>query len=211
MTIYELILRIDNAILSFYHSLADGAGWLLTPIMSAVTLIGEKGLLMFLLAAILMLFSKTRRTGICIFGAVCCGALITNIILKDWVARLRPFEADVIYESWWHFVGAPHEDGFSFPSGHVTAAAAGMSALCLSRGKRWIAPAILYVLLMAISRNYLMAHYPSDAFAAILVGLFSAMVSFIITKMIFAFLEKNNENKLCRFALEFDIRNTKKK
>ena len=87
MTLYQLILNIDTAILSFYHGLAEMAGGVLTPIMSLITLIGEKGILMFLLAAMLMLFPKTRRAGVCILGAVCCGALITNIILKDTVRR----------------------------------------------------------------------------------------------------------------------------
>ena len=97
-------------------------------------------MLFFLLALCLMCFSKTRPLGVCIFGAVCCGALITNILLKDAVARPRPFETLAVYREWWQFIGSPAEDGFSFPSGHVTAAAAGMSAICFLRGKRWIWP-----------------------------------------------------------------------
>ena len=45
----------------------------------------------FLLAFLFLLFANTRDLGVCIFGAVCCGALITNVILKDNVARLLPF------------------------------------------------------------------------------------------------------------------------
>ena len=204
MTLYQIILNIDTAILSFYHMLAEVAGGVLTPVMSVITLIGEKGILMFLLAAILMLFPKTRRAGVCIFGAVCCGALITNIVLKDLVARVRPMDADALFREWWQFVGSPSEDGFSFPSGHVTAAAAGMIALCLTRGKKWIGVAAAYIVLMCASRNYLMAHYPSDVLAAVLVGVFSAIVAFIISKYIFDFLEKCNENKFCKFVLEFE-------
>ena len=204
MTLYEIILNIDGAILYFYHYLAEVAGGILTPLMSLITLIGEKGILMFLLSAVLLLFPKTRRAGVCIFGAVCCGALITNIILKDSVARLRPFEADALLREWWQFVGSPAEDGFSFPSGHVTAATAGMLALCLTRGKKWIVPSIAYVILMAVSRNYLMAHYPSDVVAAMLVGAFSAVVAYMITGAIFSSLEKRKENKFCAFILEFE-------
>ena len=204
MTLYEIILDIDGTILSFYHFLAEAAGGFLTPLMKLITLVGEKGILMFLLAAVLILFPKTRRAGVCIFGAVCCGALITNIILKDSVARLRPFEADALFREWWQFVGTPAEDGFSFPSGHVTAATAGMLALCLTRGKKWIAPSAIYIVLMAASRNYLMAHYPSDVLAAMLVGAFSAIVAYMITRMIFSFLEKKKENKFCAFLLEFE-------
>ena len=52
--------------------------------------LGEKGIIFFLLALIFMCFSSERDTGVCVFGAVCCGALITNIILKDSIARPRP-------------------------------------------------------------------------------------------------------------------------
>lgn len=204
MTVYEIILSADAAILSFYHSLAESAGAVLTPVMRLITLIGEKGILMFLLAAALLLFPKTRRAGVCIFGAVCCGALITNIILKDAVARPRPFEVDAIFREWWQFVGSPAEDGFSFPSGHVTAATAGMLGLCLTRGKKWIPVSAAYIVLMAVSRNYLMAHYPSDVLAAVLVGALSATVACIITRGIFYILEKNKENRFCEFLLEFE-------
>lgn len=192
----------DTAILSFAHRLAEIAGTVLTPFNRLITLLGEKGILFFLLAVVLMLFPRYRRTGVCIFGAVCCGALITNIILKDHVARPRPFETVDQFRQWWQFIGAPGEEGFSFPSGHVTAAAAGATSLCLMRGKRWFIPGTVWVLLMMFSRNYLMAHYPSDVLFALLIGVFSAFVAAIITQLIFRFLENHaGEGKFYDFLL----------
>lgn len=192
----------DYAILNFLHRLADSAGTILTPLCRLITLLGEKGLLFFLLAVVLMLFPKWRRTGVCIFGAVCCGALISNILLKDAVARPRPFEAAEVFRQWWQAVGAPAEDGFSFPSGHVTAAAAGVTGLCLMRGRKWILPGSIWVLLMMLSRNYLMAHYPSDVLFALLIGIFSGFVAAAITQLIFRFLEKHSgEGKVYDFLL----------
>ena len=40
MPLYQVILNIDTAILSFYHYLAEAAGGILTPIMSLITLTG---------------------------------------------------------------------------------------------------------------------------------------------------------------------------
>ncbi len=192
----------DMAILSFAHRLAEIAGTVLTPFNRLITLLGEKGILFFLLAVVLMLFPRYRRTGVCIFGAVCCGALITNIILKDHVARPRPFETVDQFRQWWQFIGAPGEEGFSFPSGHVTAAAAGATSLCLMRGKRWFIPGAVWVLLMMFSRNYLMAHYPSDVLFALLIGVFSAFVAAVITQLIFRFLENHaGEGKFYDFLL----------
>lgn len=192
----------DHAILSFLHKLADAAGVVLTPLCRLITLLGEKGLLFFLLAVVLMIFPRWRRTGVCIFGAVCCGALISNILLKDAIARPRPFESVEVFRQWWQAVGAPAEEGFSFPSGHVTAAAAGVTGLCLMRGKKWILPGCIWVLLMMVSRNYLMAHYPSDVLFALFIGVFSGFVAAAITQLIFRFLEKHSgEGKVYDFLL----------
>ena len=200
----------DYAILGALHTAAQYAGSVLTPLMKVISLLGEKGLLMFLLSLILVLFPRTRKMGICVFGAVCCGALITNIILKDMVARPRPFQSSELYRQWWNFVGAAAEDDFSFPSGHVTAITAGMSALyftCRRRHKSvlfW--GAVVAVLLMAISRNYMVAHYPSDVLFAAAIGLFSAVVAYLITLLIFRILEDHDDLRFCAAILDADIR-----
>lgn len=195
---------MDNLILGLMDKLASVAGDFLTPLMKLLTLLGEKGIAMFLLAFILMLFPKTRRVGVCVFGAVCCGALITNIIVKDLVARPRPFESMAGFNASWKALGSPAEDGFSFPSGHVTALTAGMSALCFCKGRKFVLPTVLAVLLMAMSRCYLMAHFPSDVLAAMLVGVFSAFVAWVIAKFIFDYCEDNDDLPIFSFLLYFD-------
>lgn len=204
--INNIAAPIDAPLLEACHAAAEWGGAILTPLLRAVTFIGEKGLIFFALAAVLMLFKKTRRTGVCLFGAVCCGALIGNIILKDLIARPRPLTV-APYTDWWHAVGSPGEDGFSFPSGHVTAAAAGITALCLSVKKKTMLLGYIYVVLMAFSRCYLMAHYPSDTFAGIMIGAASAVIAFFIARAIFALLESRRDIKLFDFILEFDVAN----
>ena len=201
----EFFSGYDNAILSLMHSLATALGAVLTPLMKVITFLGEKGIIFFLLALIFMCFSSERDTGVCVFGAVCCGALITNFILKDWIARPRPFETVDLYRQWWQAVGSPAEDGYSFPSGHVTAAAAGMTALCLMRGRKLVVPSVIVVLLMAISRNYLMAHYPSDVLFAAIIGVASAFIAYYITRLIFRLLEDHEDAGICAFVLNFDL------
>ena len=195
----------DAAILGLLHRLAELAGLVLTPLMKLITLLGEKGLILILIAVVLMLFSRTRKIGVCMFGAIACGAILTNFILKDWVARPRPFETVDLFRQWWQAVGSPAEDGFSFPSGHVTAAAAGMTALCFTRGRRWILPSVLWVLLMAVSRNYLMAHYPSDVLFAVLIGLVAAVIAYLITLLIFRLLEDHADLPFCALLLGFNL------
>lgn len=192
----------DMLILKLLHGISCG---FLTFLFKLITFIGEKGIVFFLVALILMCFSKTRKLGVCLFGAVACGALITNVILKDMIARPRPFETEELFRRWWIDVGAPEEDGFSFPSGHVTAAAAGMMAIRLMQGKKWTWPAIGWIALMMIARNYLMAHYPSDVLAALIIGIFSAFVAFLITRLIFEFLDDHCDKRWCATILDFNV------
>ena len=202
----EFFSDFDGALLGACHSLAESAGTVVTPIAKAITFIGEKGILMLFIAVVLICFRKARPAGVCMFGSVCCGALITNLILKDFVARPRPFNNVVMpYYGYWLSVGSPAEDGFSFPSGHVTAAAAGVTALALVVKNRKVLWAYVYVALMCVSRCYLMAHYPSDVLAALVVGVFSAFTAFAVTKLIFVFSEKHKNNRFFEFVLNFDI------
>lgn len=196
----------DMAILKLMHTLASVLGVILTPLMKLVTLLGEKGALMFLLGIVLMCFKRTRKIGVCVFGAVGCGALITNFILKDLVARPRPFETVAQFKEWWQFVGSPAEDDFSFPSGHVTAISAAMVSLWIWKGKKFAPAAVCTILVMMISRNYLMAHYPSDVLAAVIVGTVSAFIANAITLIIFKFVETHEDNTICAFIIDFDIR-----
>ena len=196
---------LDNNILSFWHVAAEQAGGFLTPVARFFTLIGEKGLWMLILAVILMCFAKTRKIGICLFGAVCCGALITNVVLKDLIARPRPYEVpNSDFFNWWRYIKAPVEDGYSFPSGHVTAAAAGVLALSFIWNKKVLFAGVPYVAIMCAARNYPMAHYPTDVIAGVAIGLFSAILAYAITVGIYDILEKNANKKIPRLIL-YDI------
>ena len=104
---------------------------------------------LLVLALALMCFRKTRKMGVCVFGAVCCGALLTNLLIKDAVARPRPFEMTEQFRQWWEYVGAPAEDGYSFPSGHTTAAAAGAMALGLTSRRKGMWACLLFPVAMA--------------------------------------------------------------
>ena len=177
----------DYAILQALHKLAEAAGGVFTPLCYIITLLGEKGLLFLALGIALMLFPKTRKMGICMFGAVCCGALITNFWLKDFVARPRPLTVEP-FRTWWQAAGAYAESEYSFPSGHVTAAMAGVTALVLTGKKPARYWAFLFVPVMGIARNYLMAHYPSDVLGAMIVGLVAATIAYAITLLIYSIL-----------------------
>jgi len=174
----------DGGVLGALHGFAQTTGGRLTGIFEAVSLAGEKGIAFFLLGIVLFAFKKTRKTGACVLGAVALGAVATNFILKDLVGRARPFlnAAGAPYRDWWAFVGSPAEDGFSFPSGHATAAMAAMTVLFAKGNKKlswlWFGAALL----MGISRCYLMVHYPSDVLGGLLAGALGAWLSIALVE-----------------------------
>ena len=198
----------DGAILAFYHSLAQWFGFILTPLMRLVSFTGDGGMILLLTAIALMLFAKTRKTGLCMLLAIGCGALMTNLILKEAIARVRPYEASEVFREFWTFVGAHAESDLSFPSGHTTAAAAAATGLWLTRGRKYLAVSVPYVALMAASRNYFAVHYPTDVIAGAVVGTLGGVIAYLITIAIYRVLTEHTASGFCRFVLRSDLART---
>ncbi|MBQ3490367.1 MAG: phosphatase PAP2 family protein [Clostridia bacterium] len=202
----ETFSAFDGAILGFYHRLAESCGTLLTPLMRAVSFTGDKGLVLLILSFLLCFFAKTRKTGFCMLLSIGFGALMTNLILKEAICRIRPYEANELFREFWTFVGAHRESDLSFPSGHTTAAAAAATGLWLTRGKKYLSVSIPYVFLMAASRNYFIVHYPTDVIAGALVGTLGGILAYILTRWIFRLLHPYAHKKAIAFILYSDLK-----
>ena len=176
---------MDFAILRFYHTLAESAGGFLTPALGALTLTAWKGVFLIALSLALVCFRRTRRAGLCALFALGLGAVLTNLLLKNWVARPRPYAFDATLRQWWEYVGAPIESDYSFPSGHMTAACAFTTGFILTRGKQWIPIGVLYAALVGASRNYLMVHYPSDVLGGLVVGVVAGVIAFFVVRAVY--------------------------
>ena len=181
----QVFFETDKAIMGAFHSMAESAGGFLTPFLSALTLTAWKGALLILIALVLIAVPKTRRTGLCALVALAVGVVITNVLLKNVVARPRPYNFDEMIHSWWVYVGSNMETGGSFPSGHMTAACDFCTGIVLARGKKWLPVTILYAVLMGASRVYLMVHFPSDVCFGALVGICAGVAAFFLVKAIY--------------------------
>ena len=93
----------------------------LDAVMPIVTLFGEGGIFWIAWAVLMLVFPKTRKTGIAMGIALVMGVLICNVTLKPLVARPRPY--DFQYENFGItiklLIDAQHD--YSFPSGHTIA------------------------------------------------------------------------------------------
>ena len=193
-----LFFDMDFAILSWYHDLAQtGFGRVLAPILNVITYTAWKGAFLLLIAFVMICFRKTRRTGLCSFLAMAIGLLAVNILIKPLAARPRPYVFDASLREWWIYMGSHMESDYSFPSGHMNAACAFTSAFVLSRGKKWLIPGLIYVILMGVSRNFLIVHYPSDVLAAFITGTCAGVISFFIIRAIYS---RWGETKLLKEA-----------
>ena len=117
--------------------------------------------------------------------AILIGAVITNVLLKNIVARPRPYvDVQSAFHQWWKIVGSNVLSEYSFPSGHTTATMAVATAFFLCGNKKYSWLGFIFVVLMGMSRNYLMVHYPSDVLAGVIVGLIAGVLSYIIVNVV---------------------------
>ena len=64
----------------------------LDAVMPIVTLFGEGGIFWIAWAVLMLVFPKTRKTGIAMGIALVMGVLICNVTLKPLVERPRPYD-----------------------------------------------------------------------------------------------------------------------
>ena len=152
---------------------------LLDKILAFITSLGNAGIIWIVLAVVLLILPKTRKAGIIVAAALLMDLILCNLILKNLVARVRPYDVNTAIAI---LIKKPLD--FSFPSGHTAASFAAMTALFLARMKKaWIAALILAVLI-ALSRLYFYVHYPTDVLGGAVVGILSGIIGYAIVEKI---------------------------
>jgi len=145
-----------------------------TPIVKVITQFGGE-IFLILLAIILFLAIKNRKTGFLIWLNLGISALL-NQILKHIIQRPRPDEYRIVDAS-----------GYSFPSGHSMVSAAFYGFLIYliyknvkNKYLKWglIGGLGLLIILIGTSRIYLGVHYTSDVLAGFLIAI-SYLIIFI--------------------------------
>lgn len=154
-------LAWDATVMLAVHKLSrpwlDRLFWLITETGGALTIVP-------VVATATWFWWRKQRMVTFLVLASFGGMLVLNSQLKLLFARARPniFPPLVV------------EHSYSFPSGHTMSAVAvyGLFALLLWQRRRygWAILAGLWVPLVALSRVYLGAHYPSDVLASLALG-----------------------------------------
>lgn len=152
---------------SWWHDLQRGwrtdAG---IHVAEAFDLIGGVGIVIGVTVVLIttLLIARRFRSAITLAVAMAVSETVTAAI-KVVIARPRP--ADSLSDV----------DVTSFPSGHTAAAATLAVTLALLIGRRFWAPAIAWIVLMAWSRTFLEAHWLSDVIAGGILGASVALLA----------------------------------
>ena len=152
--------------ISWLQSLG-GKGSFLYYLMNFISMFGEEMALVAILGLVYWGLDKRRGEKIGLFMVT---ATLLNPLIKNIACRTRPFDAHPDQVANLRDVG-----GYSFPSGHSSGSASIFvgNALAMSdKPKRkwlWITGCAIPVL-VALSRNYLGAHYPTDVVAGLALG-----------------------------------------
>jgi membrane-associated phospholipid phosphatase len=182
------LVGVDQRLLNLMPKVRSGPE---TAFFSTVTMLANGQTILVLTAfTVALLWWRHQRPLALIFITAAAGQEAVTFVVKHVVARMRP---DVV-------LSIISEETYSFPSGHTVRATVlfGLLAYILfrsyqSRAAR-IATVVLYgltVSLVALSRVYLGAHYPTDVWAGILLG--ASMLALLV-----GFLEITSRYDLIR-------------
>lgn len=164
-------LPLENQFILWFQSLA-GKGSFLYYLMNFISMFGEE---MILVGIVGLLYWGLDKKGGEKVGFMMIATNIFNPLIKNIVRRTRPFDSDVGIQNF------RDVDGYSFPSGHSSGASSTFVGVTVTyKNKKWkwlIAVTVIIPVLVALSRTYLGAHYPTDVVCGLALGV--AMVFLI--------------------------------
>jgi len=190
----------DFSIFQFFGGIQNG---ILTFLAKGFTCMGSTMyvVLFALLGLLLCFFRRTRKVGFAIVFAVVIGTALTNILIKPWALRIRPYNTlqdNPAFWKWYTGAGMLSESDYCFPSGHTTGATEIAIALmlCHASSKRkgakavaWIFPVI--AVLVGASRIYLMVHYPTDILGGFVIGIVAGVCGYFLSKAVCLIFRKD--------------------
>lgn len=158
----------------------------LDTVMPVITKLTDAGIIWIAIAfALIVLFRKYTRMGAGMIFALVMGLLVCNAFLKPLVARIRPYDYQMLNFGREIALLIPPETDFSFPSGHTIACFEACTVMLL-RDKRLGIPALVLAVLTAFSRIYLYVHFPSDVIVSVILGIPIGFAANALTEALFS-------------------------
>lgn len=143
----------------------------LTPITVFITRLGDAGIVWIIITLFLLFRRSTRKIGWMSAAALVIDLVICNLILKNQIARIRPYD---VIDTLTPLV--PKLSDYSFPSGHSAASFACAVVCFRNLPKKAGVPILILAVLISVSRLYVGVHYPTDVLGGIVIGIISAFL-----------------------------------
>lgn len=157
-------LGFENDFILWFQSLG-GKGSFLYYLMNFISMFGEE---MILVGIVGLLYWGLDKRGGEKVGFMMVSTALVNPLIKNIVRRTRPFDSGFGIQN------LRDVDGYSFPSGHSSGSASTLvGATVVYKDKKWkwlIAISVVIPVLVALSRTYLGAHYPTDVICGLALG-----------------------------------------
>lgn len=231
--LFDVFLNFDLSVFEWVQSIQSG---ILNTIMVVITTLGDEGIFFITMGLVLMFTKKYRKAGVAMLVALLVMEVGNNLILKELIARPRPFyvfnpdgipldhkyypevfekataaverlpELAARWNETYHFPNLVHA-----PSSWSFPSGHTSSAFAAAMGVLWYnrkigIPTMIFAALMGFSRIYVEVHYCTDVIAGALVGIIYALIAVLIVKFLFPVLEKYVFSKI-----ETAIKNKKEK
>ena len=182
--INEIFWGMDSSIFRSTYDMLNNSPWIFK-LARFISYFGDHGYFFIALVVILLVFRRTRKTGIVLALGMIIGALLNNVLLKNMIARPRPYDEVEEFRNMWLTHSRIKMNSYSFPSGHTsTASVIGVGLFIMLKKKySWIF--LLIPLLMGWSRITLFVHYPSDVLFGLIVGSISIIGGYFLSKLVF--------------------------
>ncbi len=214
---FDVFLNFDLSVFQWIQSIQTG---ILNTIMVVITTLGDEGIFFIALGLILMCFKKHRKAGVAVLIALLVMEVGNNLILKELIARPRPFfifnpdEIPLDHKNYAEIfekataaverlpeLAARWVDTYRFPNlvhapsswsfpSGHTSSAFAAAIAVLWYNRKIGIPTVVFAALMGFSRIYVQVHYCTDVIAGVLVGVVYALIGVLIVKFLFPVLDK---------------------
>ncbi len=158
------MVNIDGQILLFIQEYVRNT--ICDIFFKTITHLGDAGIFWIVLTIVLLCFRQTRKAGIYSACGLLASLVVNNLILKNLVGRIRPYE---LVEGLQCIVAPAIDD--SFPSGHTGASFASAVSMYRQLPRRFAVILIVLASLIALSRLYVGIHYPTDVLGGLVTGI----------------------------------------
>lgn len=180
---------LSNLEFSILYGLQELHNPILDQIMIFVTTLGDAGLFWIAVGIVCLFIKKYRKMGWQVLLAMLVTFIIGNLILKNVIARPRPFAVDPEALS---LLIIPQPGEYSFPSGHTMNGFTAAFSIFFNDKKIGI-PALVLATVIAFSRLYHFVHFPTDILGGFCVGLGVALLMNYIFEKVQARKQKVTE------------------